>query len=94
MRPPGGPRWPPTIGAASSNPPSSRRATRPHAVRRPETGSTVAARLLADCETAASRFTKVLPRDYARVLEAKALAETEGLDEATTTTRMMEAANG
>ena len=40
------------------------------------------------------RFTKVLPRDYARVLDARARAESEGLDEATTTTRMMEAANG
>jgi glutamate synthase (NADPH/NADH) large chain len=59
-----------------------------------ETGSPVAERLLADWESAVGRFTKVLPRDYARVLEAKALAETEGLDEATTTTRMMEAANG
>ncbi|HVK35849.1 MAG TPA: glutamate synthase large subunit [Microlunatus sp.] len=59
-----------------------------------ETESPVAQRLLADWETAAGRFTKVLPRDYARVLEAKALAESEGLDEATTTTRMMEAAHG
>ena len=54
----------------------------------------VAERLLADWESAVGRFTKVLPRDYARVLEARALAESEGLDEATTTTRMMEAANG
>ncbi|HEY5785276.1 MAG TPA: glutamate synthase large subunit [Microlunatus sp.] len=59
-----------------------------------ETESPVAQRLLADWETSAPRFTKVLPRDYARVLEAKALAESEGLDEATTTTRMMEAAHG
>jgi glutamate synthase (NADPH/NADH) large chain len=59
-----------------------------------ETESPVAHGLLADWATSSTRFTKVLPRDYARVLEAKALAETEGLDEATTTTRMMEAANG
>ena len=59
-----------------------------------ETESPVARRLLEDWEAAAARFTKVLPRDYARVLEAKALAESEGLDEATTTTRMMEAAHG
>jgi glutamate synthase (NADPH/NADH) large chain len=59
-----------------------------------ETDSTVARRLLDDWETASGRFTKVLPRDYARVLDARTRAESEGLDEATTTTRMMEAANG
>ena len=59
-----------------------------------ETGSEVAARLLADWDTSATRFTKVLPRDYARVLAARELAESEGLDDATTTTRMMEAAHG
>jgi glutamate synthase (NADPH/NADH) large chain len=42
-----------------------------------ETGSPVAAGLL-DFEPA--RFTKVLPRDYARVLDARAAAESEGLD--------------
>ena len=40
------------------------------------------------------RFTKVLPRDYARVLAARDQAESEGLDEAATTSRMMEAAHG
>ncbi len=59
-----------------------------------ETGSEVAARLLADWGMAATRFTKVLPRDYARVLAAREQAEAEGLDEMTTTARMMEAANG
>jgi glutamate synthase (NADPH/NADH) large chain len=54
----------------------------------------VAAALLADWAGVAGRFTKVLPRDYARVLAARELAEREGLDEATTTTRMMEAAHG
>jgi glutamate synthase (NADPH/NADH) large chain len=35
-----------------------------------------------------------LPRDYARVLAARQEAEVEGLDEAGTTTKMMEAAHG
>jgi glutamate synthase (NADPH/NADH) large chain len=59
-----------------------------------ETESAVAAYLLDDWETACDRFTKVLPRDYARVLAAREQAESEGLDEATLTTRMMEAARG
>jgi glutamate synthase (NADPH) large chain len=59
-----------------------------------ETESTVAATLLADWEDSSARFTKVLPRDFARVLAAREQAETEGLDEAETTTRMMEAAHG
>ena len=59
-----------------------------------ETESAVAAALLADWDAAARRFTKVLPRDYARVLAAQEQAESAGLDEATTTLRMMEAANG
>ena len=41
-----------------------------------ETGSPVAERLLGGLH----RFTKVMPRDYKRVLEAMALAEREGLD--------------
>jgi len=45
-----------------------------------ETGSTVAARLLADWGAAASRFTKVMPQDYKRVLEAALAAEREGRD--------------
>ncbi|MFF5257611.1 glutamate synthase large subunit [Actinomadura viridis] len=45
-----------------------------------ETGSTVAEKLLAEWETAAARFTKIMPRDYRRVLEAKAKAEAEGRD--------------
>jgi glutamate synthase (NADPH) large chain len=59
-----------------------------------ETESTVAAALLADWAENSRRFTKVLPRDYARVLAARAQAESEGLDEAATTDRMMEAAHG
>ncbi|MFB4316206.1 glutamate synthase large subunit [Actinomadura sp. 21ATH] len=45
-----------------------------------ETGSEVAARLLADWDAAAARFTKIMPRDYRRVLEAAAKAEAEGRD--------------
>jgi len=59
-----------------------------------ETESPVGRRLLDDWDAAKGRFTKVLPRDYARVLAARARAESEGLDEATTTSRMMEAAHG
>jgi glutamate synthase (NADPH) large chain len=59
-----------------------------------ETESSVAEGLLADWSNARSRFTKVLPRDYARVLAARAQAESEGLDEEATTSRMMEAAHG
>jgi glutamate synthase (NADPH/NADH) large chain len=58
-----------------------------------ETGSDVAADLLTDWAAASARFTKVLPRDYARVLAARDQAETDGLDEAATTIKMMEAAN-
>jgi glutamate synthase (NADPH/NADH) large chain len=59
-----------------------------------ETGSAVAQGLLADWPNVVRRFTKVLPRDYARVLAARDQAEREGLDEAATTTRMMDAAHG
>jgi len=56
-----------------------------------ETGSAVAARLLADWESAAGRFTKVMPKDYKRVLSAASAAEREGrnVDEA-----VMAAAHG
>jgi glutamate synthase (NADPH) large chain len=43
-----------------------------------ETGSAVAARLLADWD--ASRFTKVMPKDYKRVLSAASQAQREGRD--------------
>jgi glutamate synthase (NADPH/NADH) large chain len=54
-----------------------------------ETGSAVAARLLSDWD--ASRFTKVMPKDYKRVLSAASEAEREGrnVDEA-----VMAAAHG
>ena len=59
-----------------------------------ETGSERAAKLLADWAESAARFTTVMPRDYARVLEARAAAERDGLDEDATTAKMMEAAHG
>ncbi|MBA2639093.1 MAG: glutamate synthase large subunit [Nocardioidaceae bacterium] len=56
-----------------------------------ETGSAVAAMLLAEPATAAGRFTRVLPSTYRRVLEAKREAERRGLDEQATEQQMMEA---
>jgi len=60
-----------------------------------ETGSAVAERLLdlSDDELQA-RFTTLMPRDYARVLKARADAELAGLDEETTVKLMMEASHG
>jgi glutamate synthase (NADPH/NADH) large chain len=45
-----------------------------------ETGSTVAAALLDDWDDAVARFGKVMPRDYKRVLTARAQAEAQGRD--------------
>lgn len=45
-----------------------------------QTGSEVAARLLAEGDAAFDRFTKVLPRDYAAVLRTRQDAVDEGLD--------------
>jgi len=45
-----------------------------------ETDSAVATRMLADLPAATARFTKVLPRDYAAVLETRKVALDEGLD--------------
>lgn len=59
-----------------------------------ETGSEVAAELLADWPAALTRFTEIMPRDYRLVLEAKAKAEAEGLGENDVANRMMEALNG
>jgi glutamate synthase (NADPH/NADH) large chain len=50
------------------------------AKHRAETGSTVAARMLDDLDATMARFVKVLPRDYAAVLETRATAVDEGLD--------------
>jgi glutamate synthase (NADPH/NADH) large chain len=47
---------------------------------RAATGSEVAAALLADPDAAPARFGKVMPRDYKRVLAARAEAEKAGRD--------------
>ncbi|MEW2031738.1 glutamate synthase large subunit [Streptomyces roseifaciens] len=57
-----------------------------------ETASTVAAGLLADWDTAAGRFRKVVPATYKAVLAAKDAAERAGLSETETHEKMMEAA--
>ncbi|WP_370096588.1 glutamate synthase large subunit [Streptacidiphilus sp. MAP12-20] len=59
-----------------------------------ETGSTVAAELLADWGGGVSRFSKIMPTDYKAVLAAKDAAERDGLSESETTRKMMEAAHG
>jgi glutamate synthase (NADPH/NADH) large chain len=60
-----------------------------------ETGSGVAAKLLAlPEEELQARFTTLMPRDYARVLKARAEAELAGMDEETTVKLMMEASHG
>ncbi|MEW2416260.1 glutamate synthase large subunit [Streptomyces sp. NPDC046866] len=57
-----------------------------------ETGSTVAAKLLADWDAAAARFSKIIPTTYKAVLAAKDAAELAGLSESETNEKMMEAA--
>ncbi|MFJ4836734.1 glutamate synthase large subunit [Streptomyces sp. NPDC088746] len=57
-----------------------------------ETGSTVAEKLLADWDTAVTRFSKIIPSTYKAVLAAKDAAELAGLSEQETTEKMMEAA--
>ncbi len=59
---------------------------------RQETGSTVAEKLLADWDTAAPRFTKIIPPTFQAVLAAKEAAERAGLSESETHEKMMEAA--
>ncbi len=59
-----------------------------------ETGSEVAAELLADWPAALARFTLVMPTDYRRVLETRAEAEAEGLDKDQTDARIMEVLHG
>ncbi|MGH8824176.1 MAG: glutamate synthase-related protein, partial [Jiangellaceae bacterium] len=56
-----------------------------------ETGSAVAAALLADWPVSAARFSKIMPRDYRRVLDAQAAAERDGRD---VLDAIMEAAHG
>ncbi|MEU3772888.1 glutamate synthase large subunit [Streptomyces sp. NPDC032472] len=57
-----------------------------------ETGSTVAAKLLADWSVSVDRFSKIIPTTYKAVLAAKDAAERAGLSESETTEKMMEAA--
>nr|WP_228456460.1 glutamate synthase large subunit [Streptomyces durbertensis] len=57
-----------------------------------ETGSTVAEKLLADWDTAKTRFKKVVPPTFKAVLAAKDAAERAGLSESETHEKMMEAA--
>ena len=59
-----------------------------------ETGSAVAEALLADWPAALARFTLVMPRDYKRVLDTKAEALGEGLDEEQAANRIMEVLYG
>ncbi|RZS30349.1 glutamate synthase (NADPH/NADH) large chain [Herbihabitans rhizosphaerae] len=56
-----------------------------------ETDSAVARALLADWDVAVERFVKVMPKDYKRVLAAKAAAERDGRD---VHQAIMEAAHG
>jgi glutamate synthase (NADPH/NADH) large chain len=58
------------------------------------TGSGVAQRLLAAWTVELGRFRKVMPRDYRRVLNVMRQAAAEGLDEATTLQKVMEASRG
>jgi glutamate synthase (NADPH/NADH) large chain len=76
--------------------PDDHRARLEELVRRhaEETGSTRAEELLREWPTAVARFTEVMPRDYRIVLQAKAKAEADGLDENDTAKAMMEALHG
>jgi glutamate synthase (NADPH/NADH) large chain len=56
------------------------------------TGSAVAAGILASWQHEVSRFRKVMPSDYKRVLGVVAAAEAEGLSEQATVDKIMEAA--
>ena len=58
------------------------------------TGSAVAERLLASWSVKLSRFRKVMPLDYQRVLRVMQQAEDDGLDEHQTMQRVMEASHG
>jgi glutamate synthase (NADPH/NADH) large chain len=59
-----------------------------------ETGSPVAEQLLDDWSSTLARLTEVMPRDYRRVLEARAEAERDGLDGEAVDQRIMEALHG
>ena len=58
------------------------------------TGSAVATRILNAWTVELSSFRKVMPRDYKKVLGVLAAAKAEGLDEETTSIKVMEAARG
>ena len=58
------------------------------------TGSAVADRLLASWATSVSRFRKVMPTDYKRVLTVMQQAEADGLDEQQTLDLVMESSRG
>lgn len=58
------------------------------------TESEVAKRLLASWNVEMSRFRKVMPTDYRRVLDVMAQAASEGADDAEAVRRVMEAARG
>jgi glutamate synthase (NADPH/NADH) large chain len=55
------------------------------------TGSSLAASVLADWPRRSAQFTKIMPRDYQRVLEATRTAKREGRD---VDTAIMEASRG
>ncbi len=59
-----------------------------------ETGSQVAEALLTDWPSTVARFTLVMPTDYRRVMEARAAALAEGLDEDQAAGRIMEVLHG
>jgi glutamate synthase (NADPH/NADH) large chain len=59
-----------------------------------ETGSTAADELLADWADTVSRLTEIMPRDYRRVLEARASALRDGLDDDEADRRIMEVLHG
>ncbi len=59
-----------------------------------ETDSAIGRALLADWPASLGRFTEVMPSDYKRVLEARAEAREEGLDEDETAARIMEVLHG
>jgi glutamate synthase (NADPH/NADH) large chain len=59
-----------------------------------ETGSTVAQAVALEWSSARHRVTEVMPRDYRRVLVARAAAERDGLSETEAAAAMMGALDG
>jgi len=59
-----------------------------------ETGSPAAEELLVDWAATLARFTRVMPRDFQRVLDVRAEAEAEGLDDDQAEARIMEVLHG